>query len=144
MHGQRNIKRKKHDGAANCFSKMFCVSASKCRAKNDKGGIPKLRIFLHSLLSNFILSAHIADLRGNMSHFTSLVTIATIMLLVATYNCHCENGVQEVRKSKTQTPGLWSALGCMITDDDITKCVRDRTMHGMSTIELYSLPHNLC
>jgi len=79
-----------------------------------------------------------------MSHFTSLVTIATLMLLVATYNCHCENGVQEVRKSKTQTPGLWSALGCMITDDDITKCVRDRTMHGMSTTELYSLPHNLC
>jgi len=79
-----------------------------------------------------------------MSHFTSVVTIATIMLLVATYNCRCENGVQEVRKSKTQTPGLWSALGCMITDDDITKCVRDRTMHGMSAKELYSIPHNLC
>ena len=83
-----------------------------------------------------------------MSHYTSLVTIATIMLLVATYNCRCENGVQEAWKSvtqtQTQTPGLWSALGCMITDDDITKCVRDRTMHGMSTAELYSFPHDPC
>jgi hypothetical protein len=65
------------------------------------------------------------------------------MLLVVTYNCRCENEVQEVRKRKTQTPGLWSALGCMITDDDITKCVRDRTMHGMSVAEIYSIPHYL-
>jgi hypothetical protein len=62
-----------------------------------------------------------------MAHFSNWAVTATIMLLMAAQSCHCEKNVHEKGK-KIQTPGLWSALGCMITDDDITKCVRDHTV----------------
>jgi hypothetical protein len=60
-----------------------------------------------------------------MTTFSSLAVTATIMLLMVAQNCHCEKNVH-AKEKKVQTSGLWSALGCMITDDDITKCVRDR------------------
>jgi hypothetical protein len=59
-----------------------------------------------------------------MTPFSSLAVTATIILLMVARNCHCEK--VHAKEKKVQTPELWSALGCMITDDDITKCVRDR------------------
>jgi hypothetical protein len=71
-----------------------------------------------------------------MNLFMSFVIIATIML-VAAQKCHCETRVQ-ARGKMIQTPELWSALGCMITDDDMTKCVRDHTIvsTGMSVTNI--------
>lgn len=59
-----------------------------------------------------------------MAPFSSLAVTATILLLMVAQNCHCEKHIH-AKEKKVQTPGLWSALGCMITDD-ITKCVGDR------------------
>jgi hypothetical protein len=61
-----------------------------------------------------------------MNQFMSFVIIAITMLLAA-QNCHCESRIQEARGKTIQTPQLWNILGCMITDDDVTKCVRDHT-----------------
>jgi hypothetical protein len=61
-----------------------------------------------------------------MTPISSWAVTATIILLMAAQNCQCEKNVQ-AKEKKDQTPELWSALGCMITDDDITKCVRDQT-----------------
>jgi hypothetical protein len=67
-----------------------------------------------------------------MNQSVSFFIIATLILVVA-QNSSCETTVQ-ARGRKILTPELWSALGCMITDDDMTKCVTDHTIvaTGMS------------
>jgi hypothetical protein len=79
-----------------------------------------------------------------MTPFTSFAVSATIMLLVVGQNCYCEKTIH-AKEKKVQTPGLWSALECMITDDDITKCVRDHTT-GTNGMHINDFPqsHIIC
>jgi hypothetical protein len=46
---------------------------------------------------------------------------------MAVQNCHCEKNAH-AKEKKVQIPGLWSSLGCMITDD-ITKCIGHSATH---------------
>lgn len=95
-------------------------------------GTAQVKVYLCCWLFNLVLSSHITDLWGNMNQSVSFFIIATLILVVA-QNSSCETTVQ-ARGRKILTPELWSALGCMITDDDMTKCVTDHTIvaTGMS------------